>query len=185
MSADSGLDTVSITMKPVLKRQYHAGLGMLRHAVEACPDPLWSAGGHTSAYWQVAYHTLFFTHFYLHGDQASFRPWEGHQGAVQHEDALTSPPDPASTRPLLPEPYSRDAVLAYWQVCADFVDPAVDAMDLGRADCGFWWYRVSKLEHQLINLRHLQHHTAQLVDRLRTATGTASRWLASGPAPGA
>ena len=34
------------------------------------------------------------------------------------------------------------------------VDAAVDAMDLTATECGFWWYQVSKLEHQLINLRH-------------------------------
>ena len=33
---------------------------------------------------------------------------------------------------------------------------------------------MSKLEHQLVNLRHIQHHAAQLADRLRSAAMSGS-----------
>ena len=169
------------TLKPVLKSQYHAGLTMLRDAVDRCPEELWSAAGHVSAFWQVAYHTLFFTHLYLHRDEAAFRPWDGHQRDVQHQDGLTGPSDPTSRLPLLPRPYSKVEVLSYWQVCDRMVDTALDGMNLDAADCGFWWYPVSKFEHQLINLRHLQHHTAQLADRLRTAVDEHVKWVGARP----
>jgi hypothetical protein len=167
----------------ILKSQYRAALAMLRDAVEQCPEPLWTAPGHVSAFWQVAYHSVFFTHLYLHREAAAFQPWAGHQRGVQHEDGLTKRADPTSDLRLLPAPYSRADVLAYWQVCADMVDSAVDAMDLDAAECGFSWYNVSKLEHQLINLRHVQHHAAQLADRLRQATDQPARWV--GAVPGA
>jgi hypothetical protein len=170
------------TLKPILKSQYHAGLTMLRDAVDRCPEELWSAAGHVSAFWQVAYHTVFFTHLYLHRDEAAFRPWAGHQRDVQHQDGLTGPSDPTSRLPLLPRPYSKVDVLSYWQLCDQMVDKAVDAMHLEAADCGFWWYPVSKFEHQLINLRHLQHHTAQLADRLRTAVDEHVKWVGARPA---
>jgi hypothetical protein len=168
-------------LEPILKSQYHAALAMLRDAVEQCPDDLWTAPGHVSAFWQVAYHTIFFTHLYLHRDDKSFEPWPGHQRNVQQQDGLTRPPDPASTLPVLPNPYTKAEVLAYWQVCDDFVDAAVDALDLVAPECGFWWYKVSKLEHQLINLRHAQHHAAQLADRLRAATDQHVKWVGASP----
>ncbi len=170
-----------IELKPVLKSQYHAALAMLRDAVQKCPDDLWTAPGHVSAFWQVAYHTVFFTHLYLYRDEASFEPWAGHQRRVQHQDGLTGRADPESTLPQLPDPYSKTEVLNYWQVCDDMVDAAVDALDLEAADCGFSWYKVSKLEHQLINLRHAQHHAAQLADRLRTASDRHVKWVGAGP----
>ena len=170
------------TLKPILKSQYHAALAMFREAVHECPADLWLAKGHVSAFWQVAYHTLFYTHLYLHTDEAAFRPWEGHQADVQHPDGLTAPGDPRSTRPLLPKPYSKADVLAYWDVCDRMVDRALDGMNLAASECGFWWYPVSKYEHQLINLRHLQHHTAQLADRLRTAVDVHVKWIGSRPA---
>jgi hypothetical protein len=51
---------------------------------------------------------------------------------------------------------------------------ALDKLDLENSQSGFPWYRMSKLEHQLVNLRHIQHHAAQLADRLRSAAMSGS-----------
>jgi hypothetical protein len=56
----------------------------------------------------------------------------------------------------------------------------VDALDLDSPESGFSWYQVPELEHQLVNLRHMQHHTAQLADRLRSAAGVGVRWVQKG-----
>jgi hypothetical protein len=57
--------------RSVLKSQYHAALAMVREAVERCPADEWSNADHKNAFWQVAYHTLFFTHLYLQRDEAA------------------------------------------------------------------------------------------------------------------
>ena len=95
------------------------------------------------------------THLYLQPNEAAFRPWTHHRADVQHPDGLAGPPDPQSTLPLIPEPYSKAQVLEYWAVCDRMVDDAVDAIDLDDPESGFSWYKVSKLEHQLINIRHI------------------------------
>ncbi|HEU4797982.1 MAG TPA: hypothetical protein VFT63_03585, partial [bacterium] len=56
------------------------------------------------------------------------------------------------------------------------VDDAVDALDLNNPQSGFSWYKVPKMEHQIINIRHIQYHQAQLADRLRVATGAGVGW---------
>jgi len=61
-------------IQSALKSQYHAPLAMLKQAVERCPDDLWTAPGEPSPFWQVAYHTLFFTHLYLQQDEKAFGP---------------------------------------------------------------------------------------------------------------
>src|ERR1051325_11462885 len=109
----------------VLKSQYHAALAMLREAVERCPADEWSNADHTNAFWQVAYHTLYFTHLYLQPNLAAFRSWERQQNDVQHPDGIPGPADPASTLPLIPPPYPKSEVLAYWGVCDGMVDGAV------------------------------------------------------------
>lgn len=161
----------------LLKSQYHAALEMLREAIELCPEDLWYSRAPTNSFWQVAYHALFFTHLYLQPNEAAFRPWERHQSRVQHPDGIAGPPDPASDLPLIPNPYSKAEVLAYWRVCSEMVDGAVDALDLESEESGFSWYRVPKLEHQIVNLRHIQHHTAQLADRLRASVDAGVRWV--------
>lgn len=161
----------------LLKSQYHAALEMLGEAIELCPEDLWYSREPTNSFWQVAYHALFFTHLYLQPNEAAFRPWERHQSEVQHPDGIAGPPDPASDLPLIPNPYSKAEALAYWRVCSEMVDGAVDALDLESEESGFSWYQVPKLEHQIVNLRHIQHHTAQLADRLRASVDAGVRWV--------
>jgi len=159
----------------VLKSQYHAALAMLREAIERCPDDLWLDARPRNAFWQIAYHTLFFAHAYL-GDRVTFQPWAEHQRDVQHEDGIAGEPDPQSTLPLIPKPYTKEQTLRYWTFVDGRVDLALDTMDLRRRDSGFPRYPMSKLEHQLVNLRHIQHHTAQLADRLRAACDVNVTW---------
>ncbi|MGH9387012.1 MAG: hypothetical protein ACRD2N_22310 [Vicinamibacterales bacterium] len=163
----------------VLKSQYHASLAMLRDAIEQCPDRLWLDTTNTNAFWQIAYHVLFYTHLYLHEDEASFRPWARHQSTVQYPSGV---PGRAATDPTLPrfaDPYAKGHVLEFWSICDGMVDEVVDRLDLSRTECGFWWYKMSKLEHQLVNIRHIQHHTAQLMDRLRASQAIGIKWVGS------
>ncbi len=175
-------DTIdTATLRSVLKSQYHAALAMLREAIERYPDDLWLGTQLRNAFWQIAYHTLYFTHLYLQADSAAFRPWVQHQSAVQNPDGIAGPPKPGSSLPLIPEPYTKAQALAYWDICDQMVDAAVDALDLRSPKSGFPWYRMSKLEHQFVSLRHIQHHAAQLADRLRAATDTGVRWVGARP----
>jgi hypothetical protein len=167
-------------LRAALKSQYHASLAMLRHGIERCPEDLWYSQEQVNALWQIAYHTLFFTHLYLQPNEAAFRPWENHQRHVQHEDGMTGPHDPHSTLPLIPEPYSREQVLKYWEVCDEMVDSAVDALDLLSAESGFSWYHASKLEHQIVNIRHIQLGAAQLAARLRAKLNIGLDWVGTG-----
>lgn len=164
----------------VLKSQYRAGLAMLREAIELCPDGEWESRQHVNAFWQIAYHCLFFTHLYLQPTPEDFQPWPGHQGEVQHDDGIAGPADPDSELPLLPSAYSKAEVLEYVEYLSDRIDPFVDALELASPESGFYWYKVSKLEHQVINIRHLHHHVAQLADRVRAATGSGVRWVGRG-----
>jgi hypothetical protein len=149
---------------------------MLREAVELCPDAIWEGGGYTNACWQQAYHALFFAKFYSERDSDSFQPWPGHRNESQNPDGIPGPPDPESKLPLVPAPYTKDEVLACWKYCDERIDASIDAMDLGSAESGFSWYPIPKLEHQLVNLRHIQHHAAQIADRVRTHASAGVRW---------
>jgi len=166
-----------------LKSQYHAALAMLGETIERCPDELWTDPAPTNAFWQVAYHALFFAHLYAQTEEAAFRPWEHHRADVQYPDGIPGPPEPDNPLPLVAEPYPRAQLLAYWRFCVDSIDRWVDALDLESKESGFSWYPIPKLEHQLVNLRHIQHHAAQLADRLRTAADVGIRWVGAGKKP--
>jgi len=184
MSASrEALDAAGATaaLAKALKGQYHASLEMVREAIEKCPDELWLDAGPKNAFWQAAYHALFFAHLYMGQDAEVFVPWAEHQRDNQNEDGIAGEPDPKSALPLLPNPYTKDQALRYWAIVDGMVDRTVDALDLRRDDSGFSWYTMSKVEHQILSVRHIQHHAAQLADRLRAARGVGIRWVGAGP----
>ena len=164
------------SLRTMLKSQYHAALAMLRQAIERCPESLWNDPKHLNPCWQVAYHVLFFAHAYSGQGKTSFVPWSEHQAECQYPDGIPGPNDPASPLPLVAKPYTKAQVLAYWTFCDDRIDGAVDAMDLASPESGFPSYPIPKFEHQLVNLRHIQHHTAQLACRLRDGLGVGIDW---------
>jgi len=178
-AVDAGRATAALAN--ALKSQYHASLAMLRRAIEECPDDLWLDAGPKNAFWQVAYHALFFAHLYMGQGEESFVPWAEHQRDTQNEDGIAGEPDPKSTLPVIPRPYSKDQALRYWAIVDAMVDATVDALDLTRADSGFSWYKMPKIEHEILSVRHIQHHAAQLADRLRAARGVGIRWVGAGP----
>ena len=45
---------------------------------------------------------------------------------------------------------------------------------------GFWWYKIPRAEFHLNNIRHVQHHAAQMSLCLRTSAGSEIDWVASG-----
>ena len=168
----------SIATRAALKPQYHASLKTLRHAIEKCPDNLWNnpVDG-LAAFWRVAYHALFFTHFYLQKDQHSFTPWSR---ARKEAEVLGPIPWDNNRMPEACEPYTREDILEYWAFVDGMIDAGVDALDLDAAECGFPWYPMGKFEHQLENIRHIQHHAAALASRLRREANVSVPWVGKG-----
>ena len=64
------------------------------------------------------------------------------------------------------------------------VDGAVDALDVLEPQSGFHWYPIPMLEHQVVNIPHIQHGAAQLADRLRAATDVGVDWAGAGKSAG-
>ncbi|NUN53389.1 MAG: response regulator [Planctomycetaceae bacterium] len=175
-SADRGRVPAEEALRRMLKSQYHAALAMLREAVERCPDALWDDPAHTNRTWQIAYHALFFARYYGGPDERFDDFWEGHRSDTRNPDGIPGPPEPSDPRPHLPDPYTKAEVLAFWERCNAGVDAAVDALDLEAPQCGFPWYPIPKLEHQLVNLRHIQHHAGQISERLRSGADIGIAW---------
>ena len=154
-------------LKPALKGQYHAALDMLKGAIEACPDSLWVGGRPPRSFWRLAYHTLFFTHMYLQIRYEDFKPWELHRDEVESDQERER---------LDARPYSREEILTYWGLVDSMVDPQLDAIDLSSTESGFSFYKIPKLDHIILNIRHIQEHAGQLRDRLLEA-GIDQKWF--------
>ncbi len=156
-------------VKETIKSQYHAALEMLKQAVEACPEPLWSDARYESPFWHVAYHALFYAHLYLQPTEKDFVPWEKHQEGLA---SLAS----SEGEGYRGEWYSKGDVLTYLALCRQQVEEQVAALDL-EAESGFYWLPFDKLELQFYNIRHIQQHTGELYERLGATGGPELGWV--------
>jgi hypothetical protein len=161
-----------MTVRAACKSQYHAALATLRKTIELCPEDLWLDPAPRNAYWQGAYHALFFGHLYLMPAESDFTPWEHHRKDIQ---------DLGTSR----DPYTRDQLLEYADLIDGMVDATLDEVDLDSSDCGFHWYDLPKLEHEILSIRHVQHHAAQLADRLRIHADIGVDWIGKISSPSA
>ena len=155
-----------------MKGQYHAGLAMLRETIEKCPEDLWVGGTHPRNTWRIAYHVIFYTHLYLQVNEAAFVPWSKNSTTcrVLWDDEGEKAP--------VETPFSKAELLEYVDLVDAGVDAWVDLIDLESLDPGFSWYSIPKLDHQILNIRHLQGHMGQLSE-LVLATGVDLRWIST------
>ncbi len=184
-------DNINDAFRSALKTQYHAALAMLRDAIEKCPDDLWASTAHTNPFWRIVYHTLYGADLYMNANQADFRPWEHHQTGVQDLDDYPAPPELMDVLelphrpPQTGEPFEKSQLLDYWKICDDKVDGAVDGFDLLDDHCGFSWHTdCPRAAHQIMAIRHIQHHAAQLADRLRAEEDVGVDWVRAGKQKG-
>lgn len=156
-----------------LSSQYHATLTMLENSVKQCPSQLWEDQKGTNKYWHIAFHTLFYTHLYLHDSEIQFEAWEKH---LEQYEYLNYQPETTAKDGAV---YSKEDLHEYLTLCKDRVDTYLPTVNFTEPS-GFSWLPFDKLELHLYNIRHAQHHTGQLGDRLREHEQMSLRWVGKG-----
>ena len=153
----------------ILWQQFGAAIRMLENAMVACPDDLWSDRSERPEFWYLVYHTLFWLDYYASDSQDGFAP-----PAPYNLDEM----DPAG---LFPDRvYSKAEMRSYLEHGRRKVRAAIDSMTEEKArECRrFSSADGSFAELMLYNMRHVQHHAAQLNLILRQRTDSAPRWVA-------
>ena len=157
--------------RSVIRRQFHAAIDMLGNAIEACPESVWPGQGR-GAFWYLAFHVLFFLDLYLSSeDESRFRP-PAPFGLGELDDEV-----------VVPEPaYGKDELRGYLEHCRRKLDVVLAGMtEAWIADpCPFEYRAMSNGELLLYNMRHVQHHAAQLNMLLRQKTDSAPDWVSKG-----
>ena len=155
-------------MKTIVWQQFGAAVDMLENAMLACPEDLWGNRIGYSEFWYISFHTLFFLDLYLSDSDKGFIPPE----------PFTL--DELDERGLLPKRiYSKQELLKYIEHGRDKCKRTIIAMTEEKANkrCGFKWLDISVAETLLYNMRHVQHHAAQLNLMISRTLGSAPRWV--------
>lgn len=149
---------MDLFFKKIIWQQFGAAIEMLENAIIACPDHLWDT---ETKFWHIGYHTLFYMDYYLTAGDFT-------------------PPPPFTLSELddsgvLPDrTYTKTELLDYLQYgrtkCRGLIETLVTGQEV-------FSKRYSVFEILLYNMRHVQHHTAQLNLLLRQGMNDAPDWI--------
>jgi hypothetical protein len=106
----------------------------------------------------------------------AFVPWEKHVEAFEGWNAEDPRTIKAATLPAGQSAYTRADLLEYIGRVIAKVPHAIDELDLDGAS-GFDFLPFNKLELQFYNLRHIQHHAGQLIERVRQNQDEGVAWV--------
>jgi hypothetical protein len=164
------------TFKQLLANEFEGSLCMLHHCVDRCPDAAWDLPVAKRKFCQAAFHVLFFTDLYLQPDESA-DALKRRSFHLAHRDDFRDYEE-LTDRPQV-EWYARAFVLDYLRevrVKARETVAAESAQVLA-GPSGFSWRKCSRAELHVYNIRHVQHHTAQLSLRLRLDHGIDIPWV--------
>lgn len=152
-------------IKQSLRNQMGASIDMLEDSILLCPNYQWNT---ERKFWYQAFHVLFFLDYYLSTEPKTFTPPRPFTES-EFEDRM---PERVYTKPEL---------LEYLQFCREKCNNLIE--DLSELQLEARWINSSSsmnysiLEILIYNLRHVQHHVAQLNLHLRQGINDAPEWV--------
>ena len=165
------------TLRELTVHQYDAAFCTLGICIDECPESAWNDRIANLAFCQVAFHTLFFADYYLGENEEALRKQPFH---VDNPGFFR---DYEELQPRQQELfYDRSDIKSYLAHCRDKASAVVAAETPGllAARCGFQRQDFSRAELHVYNIRHIQHHSAQLSLRLRLDFEQGIPWVGSG-----
>jgi hypothetical protein len=161
-----------------LMGQFGAALGMLAGCLERADATDWLAPVDRYAFWHVAYHALFYADLYLSPNEKAFRPQPFHLEEYNYLGPQSWAPE---KKAAYDRPYDKATLAGYLETCrakARTAIPAETETSLA-GPSGFDWLGFSRLELHIYNIRHIQHHAAQLATVPRRRGGEGVAWVGS------
>jgi uncharacterized damage-inducible protein DinB len=157
---------MELDFKAITWRQFGAAIDMLENALAAAPDEVWS-DARQPEFWYVAFHTLFWLDAYLSDSVEGFAPPAPF--GLEEMDSDKPPP----------RPYTQTELQSYLEHGRDKCRKVIQNLTVEKANqrCGVDWLEISNAELLLYNMRHVQHHAAQLNLMLRQTIDSAPAWV--------
>src|SRR5205809_1195845 len=169
------LDTLP-TLKELLAHQYEASLSTLNLCIARCPDASWDERVAKWKFCQAAFHTVFFADVYLQpsDDVEAFKRQPFH---LEHKDVFRDYEEMEDRPQVLL--YEKPFVLSYLQQVRRKAQETIarESAEVLAGPSGFAWRKCSRAELHVYNIRHIQHHAAQLSLRLRLDAEVDIPWV--------
>lgn len=161
-------------MAEMLSHQFFAALKTLRSCVERCPASQWHESHGDHPFSQVVFHTIFYADYYLGKDVWPFKNQPFH---AAHRDEFATYEELEDVLPV--QQHGQHFCLEY----LDHVEQkmrrvlANEDMAILAGESGISFRNMGRAELHLYNIRHIQHHAAQLGLRLQLLDGVELTWV--------
>ncbi|MBI2968324.1 MAG: DinB family protein [Bacteroidetes bacterium] len=155
----------STSIREAIRNQFGASIEMLENTITMCPDDHWNT---KLNFWYNSYHCIFWTDYYLTTEPSKFEP---------PSPFTFSEFDPTGKKP--DRTYTKAELLAYLEHCRQKANQLIRSLTAERLN-DRWvndYKNFSLLEILLYNVRHIQHHSAQLNLLLRQTINNAPTWV--------
>jgi hypothetical protein len=161
----------------LLENQLDAALQTLHYCIECCPVSAWDEAQGDFPFSQVVFHTLFYTDYYLGRDSQPFKNQKFH---VQHAAVFSDYEELENKQPQ--HLYTRDFCLAYLEHCRGKVRSVMsgETETSLAGPSGIDFRHCNRAELHVYNVRHIQHHAAQLGFRIQLLTTQYMPWFTGG-----
>ncbi len=162
-------------LKESLWKQFGASIDMLENAIRMCPDEFFT---NNRKFFFMTYHSLIFLDYYLTIPPNNFSsplPFTIKESNEVPVDAIDD---------IIPDRYySKEELLGYLKLCrtkcqivlSGLTEEKLNERFIEEPESGTKNYSV--LEILLYNMRHVQHHAAQLNLLLRQGINDAPKWV--------
>ncbi len=165
------------TLKDLIINQFEAAASTLNACIDACPEAAWNGPVVNYKFCQAVFHTVFYADYYLGQTDADFRR------EAFHSDNADVFRDYEELEPRVPvHLYEKAWIKKYLTYCRQrcrSVAASETAQSLA-APTKFPRKDFSRAELYVYNIRHIQHHAAQLSMRLRLDYQADVPWFRSG-----
>ena len=148
-------------MQRELANQYSCALTMLKGVVDETDEAVWGYSDTKKvAAWQIAYHAVYYANIYCSPSEESIKRWAG-QTDLDH---FFETPWPPHARLVPDHAMAKADIIAFIDFVLGVIPEYLAHLE-PEQPCWPHWYHLNQLEFHLNNLRHIQHHTAVLIER--------------------
>ena len=154
--------------KETVWRQFGASIDMLENAIRECPEKVWGDKSGFHEFWYMVFHTLFWLDYYLSETKEEFQPPDPYPMTEM---------DPAGAFP--DRVYTKEEMLAYLEHDRQKTRARIAGLteETANETTKMRGGGLTVAELMIYNMRHVQHHAAQLNLLMRQQANTAPRWV--------
>jgi hypothetical protein len=160
-------------LNEVLQKQYEKSFSILRNTITSYDESIWLNNiDYKSPAWQIAYHAIFYTNIYCSSSENDILQWNKTRNDYHDFKKIHKL---IKTNEIKLIPYTKNDMIEF----IDFVNGNVPfyLLKMKPEDkCWPYWYNESQMEFHINNLRHIQHHIGEIIERHDIKIDIPYRW---------